>query len=61
MLMPLLHLLAQINPDKIRGTGEPELSVEHSYGLAWVIAGLSAAVVILIACKTSHRNAFERE
>jgi hypothetical protein len=58
-MLPLFHLLAQIDPEKIQGTGEPVLVTEYSYGLTWLIAFLIVALIIGIAFKTSKRNAVE--
>ena len=41
--------------------GEPVLESEYSFGFAWIIAGLVTALVLLVAFKTSKRNAMERE
>jgi hypothetical protein len=59
-MLPLLHLLAQIDEAKIQ-PGEPPLAAEYSYGLTWVIACVLIALILLITFKTSKRNALERE
>jgi len=41
--------------------GEPVLESEYSFGFAWLIVGVITALVLLVAFKTSKRNALERE
>ena len=60
-MSPLFHLLAQIDPEKIQGTGEPVLATEYSYGMTWVVTLLIVGLIIGIAFKTSKRNAVERQ
>jgi len=56
-----MHLLAQMADNKIQGSGTPELTVEHSYVMAWVIAAVLIAGILLITFKTSRRNHLETE
>ena len=60
-MSPFLHLLAQINEDKIKGMGEPPLEGEYSYLFTWIIAGLLLALILLVTFKPSKRNVMERE
>ena len=60
-MLPFTHLLAQIDPTKIQGLGEPELMTDYSYGITWIIVGLMVTLVLLASFKTSKRNANERQ
>ena len=55
----LFLLLAQM--DTHWTNGEPVLESEYSFGFAWLIVGVITALVLLVAFKTSKRNALERE
>ena len=62
MMMALSSLLAQIDPNKLNGLGEPPLdNAESSFGLTWVIACVLIALIIFVTFKTSKRNAMDRQ
>lgn len=57
----MLHVLAQMNHEFTQGTGTPELSVEHSFAMPWIIAAVLVAGILLITFKTSKRNFLDKE
>jgi hypothetical protein len=57
-----LHFIAQMDYNKyVAGQGTPDLSADSSYAMAWVIAAVLTAGILLITFKTSKRNHLERE
>ena len=56
-----LYLLSQMDPNYLQGDGTPQLSVEYSYGMTWVIVAVVTAGILLVTFKTSKRNRLERE
>jgi hypothetical protein len=60
MMLPLLHLLAQIDSTKLPNDGSPTLPDSPSFGMTWVIALLLSAGILLVTFKTSKRNHMDR-
>jgi hypothetical protein len=57
----MLQVLAQMDHSLIQGTGTPELSVEHSFAMPWIIAAVLIAGILLVTFKTSKRNFLDKE
>jgi hypothetical protein len=57
----VLNLLAQMDHERIQGSGTPDLSAESSYVWPWVIAGLLLVGILLVTFKTSRRNNLEND
>ncbi len=55
-MLPLFHLLAQIDSTKLINDGSPTLNDSASFGMAWVIALVLSAGILLVTFKTSKRN-----
>jgi len=54
----LMHLLAQMDTPT---DGTPLFTGETSHAMTWIIVGVLAIGVLLVAFKTSKRNHLDRE
>ena len=61
MMATMFHLLAQMDPSKLEGSGAPRLEASASYGLTWVLAVILTAGILLITFKISKRNSLDRQ
>ena len=58
MTSHLLSLLAQLDPAKV--SSEARLDVAATSMTAWLIGGVLSVAILLVAFKTSRRNATDR-
>jgi hypothetical protein len=60
-MMSVLSVLAQIESAKLLNDGSPTLNEPASTGMAWVMAIVLTALILLVTFKTSRRNHLERD
>jgi len=59
MTSHLLSLLAQIDPTKV--SPEARLDTPATSMTAWLVGGVLSVLILLVAFKTSRRNATDRD
>jgi hypothetical protein len=62
-MFSILSVLAQMDSAKLMNLndGSPTLTEPPSYGMAWVVAMVLTALILLVTFKTSRRNHTDRE